>query len=94
MLENDVLETDSSPHSAQHPYASMAFSILFTFIIGKDAKTFQLHPSLVDHSSQAGVCKTVIVQSRRIHCIFMINYGGLRFFLFIHERQRERQRHR
>lgn len=58
MLENGVLKTDSSPHSVQHPCASTAFSTLFTFLRSKNAKTFRLHPSLVDHSSQAVAHKT------------------------------------
>lgn len=44
--------TDSSSRSVQHPYVSMAFLTLFIFIRSKDAKTFKIHPSLVDHSRQ------------------------------------------
>lgn len=61
ILENIILETGSFSTFSSPPYASMVFSILFSFVINNDAKLFKQHPSLVNHSSQAAVHKTVIV---------------------------------
>ena len=38
-LENNILETNPFPHSVQHPYASIASSILYTFTIRTDTET-------------------------------------------------------